>query len=52
MNPAIIQHLHKGHVATLILDMCDCYTWSFPEFVPFCSELYYFSSWKDFKTAA
>jgi hypothetical protein len=34
----------------LIVDMSDCYTWSFPEFVPFCLHLYYFSSFKAFKT--
>jgi len=32
----------------LILDMSDCYTWSFPEFTPFCNHLYYFSNFKDF----
>lgn len=36
----------------LILDMSDCYTWSFPEFIPFCSQLYYFSNYKDFNTFA
>jgi hypothetical protein len=36
----------------LILDMSDCYTGSFPEFIPFCSGLYYFSSFKAFKTLA
>jgi hypothetical protein len=36
----------------LILDMSDCYTWSFPEFIPFCPQLYYFSSLKVFKTLA
>ncbi|MDQ3279207.1 MAG: hypothetical protein M3Q06_12840 [Bacteroidota bacterium] len=35
-------------VEILILDMSDCYTWSFPEFIPFCPALYYFSSFKDF----
>ena len=38
------------HVKYLILDMSDCYTWSFPEFIPFCTQLYYFSSFKAFKT--
>lgn len=33
----------------LILDMTDCYTWSFPEFIPFCPQLYYFSTFKAFK---
>lgn len=36
----------------LVLDMSDCYTWSFPEFLPFCSQLYYFSSYKEFDAAA
>ena len=40
VTPAAVEHL--------ILDMSDCYTWSFPEFVPFCTSLYYFSSFKDF----
>ena len=39
-------------VEYLILDMSDCYTWSFPEFVPFCPHLYYFSNFKDFNTLA
>ncbi|HEV7332750.1 MAG TPA: hypothetical protein VGN63_17055 [Flavisolibacter sp.] len=39
-------HLHP--VEILIIDMSDCYTWSFPEFIPFCPKLYYFSSFKDF----
>lgn len=32
----------------LVLDLSDCYTWSFPEFLPFCVDLFYFSSLKDF----
>lgn len=28
----------------------DCFTESFPEFVPFCNRLYYFSNFKDFST--
>jgi hypothetical protein len=39
-------------VELVILDMSDCYTWSFPEFLPFCPQLYYFSSFKAFKTFA
>lgn len=35
-------------VQHLLLDMTDCYTWSFPEFLPFCNHLYYFSSFKAF----
>jgi hypothetical protein len=42
------QTIHLHPVEILILDMQDCYTWSFPEFVPFCTKLYYFSSFKDF----
>jgi hypothetical protein len=36
-------------VQLLIVDMSDCYTWSFPEFLPFCKQLYFFSTYKDFK---
>ncbi|HEV7330720.1 MAG TPA: hypothetical protein VGN63_06765 [Flavisolibacter sp.] len=43
-------HIKPSYVAQrLILDMSDCYTWSFPEFVPFCTHLYYFSTFKAFK---
>jgi len=45
----IITVLPEKH---LIVDMSDCYTWSFPEFVPFCPHLYYFSNFKDFNTLA
>jgi hypothetical protein len=42
-------HSNQQHpVQYVILDMSDCYTWSFPEFVPFCPHLYYFSNYKDF----
>ena len=44
--------LQKHPVRYVILDMSDCYTWSFPEFVPFCPKLYYFSTFKDFNTRA
>jgi hypothetical protein len=40
----------SNSVEYIILDMSDCYTWSFPEFVPFCPQLYYFSNFKDFNT--
>jgi hypothetical protein len=49
---------HCNHIASkkpighLVLDMSDCYTWSFPEFTPFCPQLYYFSSFKAFKNLA
>lgn len=47
------RHTIQQHAARiLILDMSDCYTWSFPEFVPFCPQLYYFSNFKDFNTPA
>ena len=42
------KYKHQPAVEHLILDMSDCYTWSFPEFIPFCRELYYFSSFKRF----
>ena len=35
-----------------VWDLRDCYTESFPEFIPFCKELYFFSSYKDFSTLA
>jgi len=34
----------------LVLDMRDSFTCSFTEFYPFTPALYYFSSFKDFKT--
>jgi hypothetical protein len=49
---------HSNHITSkkpighLILDMSDCYTCSFPEFLPFCPQLYYFSSFKAFKNLA
>ncbi len=43
--------VRKAPVKThLVVDMSDCFTWSFPEFVPFCPKLYYFSNFKDFNT--
>jgi len=39
-------------VTHVILDMTDCYTCSFPEFIPFCSSLFYISTFKDFNTLA
>jgi len=45
-------HTIKKHpVECVVLDMTDCYTWSFPEFIPFCPHLYYFSSFKDYETS-
>jgi hypothetical protein len=42
----------KHPIWQVVVDMSDCYTWSFPEFVPFCPQLFYFSSFKDFNTFA
>ena len=39
-------------VTRVIVDMSDCYTWSFPEFLPFCSSLFSISTFKDFNTSA
>jgi hypothetical protein len=36
----------------LLADLSDVYTWSFPEFIPFCPQLFYFSSFKAFKKVA
>jgi len=48
IKPLTVLQIHvEKH---LVLDMSDCYTWSFPEFVPFCPKLYYFSNFKDFNT--
>jgi len=45
-----IKHIvPQKHDKVVQLDMSDCYTWSFPEFLPFCPQLYYFSSFKAFK---
>ena len=44
-----IVHPHSERI--VIRDMSDCYTWSFPEFVPFCAKLYFFSTFKDFNAA-
>lgn len=34
----------------VVWDLRDCFTESFPEFIPFCNKLYYFSNYKDFST--
>lgn len=39
-------------VRYIILDISNTVTWSFPEFVPFCPRLYYFSNFKDFNRLA
>jgi len=48
MNTIIKYNATNFSGIRLVLDMTDCYTWSFPEFTPFCSQLYYFSNYKDF----
>jgi hypothetical protein len=35
-------------VKYIILDISNSVTWSFPEFIPFCPQLYYISNFKDF----
>lgn len=46
-----IKHITLSSPAPLVQwDLRDCFTESFPEFVPFCSRLYYFSNFKDFST--
>ena len=45
-------HIAPSYPATvLVWDLRDCFTESFPEFVPFCNHLYYFSNFKDFSTS-
>jgi len=39
-------------VCYLQVDLCDAFTWSFPEFIPFCVSLYYYSSLKTFGTSS
>jgi len=45
-------HTINKIVRYIILDISNSVTWSFPEFVPFCPRLYYFSTFKDFNTIA
>jgi hypothetical protein len=46
------QHINISEVNEyrIVLDTRDCFTCSFTEFLPFTSALYYFSSFKAFKT--
>ncbi|MCG2615374.1 hypothetical protein LZZ85_13825 [Terrimonas sp. NA20] len=49
--PGKIHHMLAISVtANPVRDMSDVYTWSFPEFLPFCRHLYDFSSFKAFTT--
>lgn len=44
-------HSASYRPASLVpLNLCDCFTGSFTEFVPFCRSLYSFSTFKDFST--
>lgn len=47
-----INRSHKQPGRPVMLDMQDCHTCSFTEFYPFCLQLYYFSTFKDFNTLA
>jgi hypothetical protein len=47
----LYKHLTQ-FVRYIILDISNSVTWSFPEFVPFCPRLYYFSTFKDFTIKA
>jgi hypothetical protein len=48
MTQQELQAAHTARVDYLQVDMCDSFTWSFPEFIPFCVSLYYYSSLKTF----
>jgi hypothetical protein len=48
MTGAILYTRITNYVRYLILDISNSVTWSFPEFMPFCLRLYYFSTFKDF----
>jgi hypothetical protein len=52
MTGAILHTPLTHHVNYVILDISNSVTWSFPEFVPFCLQLYYFSNFKDFNRFA
>ena len=43
-----LQTAPTPRVSYLQVDLCDAFTWSFPEFIPFCVSLYYYSSLKTF----
>lgn len=46
-----VQENIKIQIAEMVirLDISNWVTWSFPEFMPFCKHLYFYSSLKDFK---
>lgn len=48
------QHNHSAFylpAPPVPLDLRDCYTGSFAEFIPFCRSLYCIANFKDFSTA-
>jgi hypothetical protein len=49
-----IKHIFKNVAALPVVlpDMCDSFTGSFPEFVPFCEKLYFYSSRKQYCVSA
>ncbi|PWV56335.1 hypothetical protein [Chitinophaga sp. S165] len=52
MTKTISHNNNTLPVRYVIPDISNCFTWSFPEFIPFCIDLYYYSSYKDFKKFA
>jgi len=48
VNSKFYYNTRKCFSNKIILDTSDCFTYSFTEFFPFCSKLYYLSSFKDF----
>ncbi len=46
MTGIILYKRITNFVRYVILDISNTVTWSFPEFVPFCPRLYYFSTYK------
>ena len=52
MTGAIINIEITPAVKHIILDTRDCFTCSFTEFFPSCTQLYYFSNFKDFNRLA
>jgi len=50
MSGAIIHIILSHSVRYNVLDLMDSFTCSFTEFSPFCSKLYYLTTYKDFNT--
>jgi len=49
MKCSLRKPVQTQHVAYVVRDLSDAFTWSFPEFLPFCPHLYYFSSFKAYQ---